>query len=101
MASVLTLIGKFFKGQRQPWGPSLWPEIVNISSVDYTPSSGGLFRGINASVAGQITIVRPDGQAVPVYVSVGWNPQGGTTIKHAASGDSATILAAELDITGQ
>lgn len=93
MSSFLT---RFFKFVRRNSDPSLWPEAVDITSTDYTPSTG-LFRAINASVAGQITVTRPDGTAVPVYVNAGWNSQGGTSIKSGASGDTATILAAELD----
>lgn len=90
-------IASAFKFVRRNFDPSFWPEVVDISANDWSPVGGGLFRGLNASVAGQITVVRVDGTPVPVYVNTGWNPQGGKTIKHGASGDTATILAAEID----
>lgn len=71
-------------------------EAVDISAADYVPSTGH-FRALNVSVAGQITITKLNGVNVPEYLNTGWTKTAGIAVKHGASGDSATILAACVD----
>lgn len=71
-------------------------EPVDISSVDYVPSSAR-FRAINVSVAGLITITGFDNRDVQIYVNTGTQPEGGIAIKSGAEGDTATVVAAIID----
>lgn len=75
--------------------PSIWPVAVDHSSADAEPNPGGLFRALNVSVAGTVTIYRADNTQVQVYLVQGWNPQAGWKIK--TSGGTGTVIAAEIE----
>lgn len=73
--------------------PAFRIEACDVSAANYTPT-GGVFRALNASVAGTCLITDARGTQVTVYLNTGWNSQGGTIVR---TGGTATLLAAALE----
>ncbi len=90
------------QGQETTSGPAMRYEDISALSLTtntgetISPTAGCLFRGIVASVAGQVSIIDIFDNETKVYLNTGVNPTGGKSIIRRA-GNAATVLAFILD----
>lgn len=86
------------RGSYAPHNPVWIREAVpaDLTAAGYVPAGGGIFRGLNASVAGLVKILGLNDEVVVEYLNTGWNPSGGKAIIKDA-GNTATVKCAALE----